>query len=67
VKETGGIKESDLSGHLDNANGGNGKNKKSDAPAGDLQEQDNQLYEALNLLKGIHLLTEAGTITRSRG
>jgi len=66
VKETGGIKEADLSGHLDNANGGKGNKKKDDAPAGDLQEQDNQLYEALNLLKGIHLLTEAGTIARPR-
>ena len=65
VKETGGVKEADLSGHLDNINGSNGR-KKNEPGAGDLQEQDNQLYEALNLLKGIHLLTESGALQRPR-
>jgi len=60
VKDIGGIKEADLSHHLDNAN--DASKKKSKENVEDLQEQDNQLYEALNLLKGIHLLTESGAI-----
>ncbi|MFL0797521.1 MAG: S41 family peptidase [Cellvibrionaceae bacterium] len=52
--------EADLSGHLDNANGGktldsnqraeNRQNDKSDIT------RDNQVFEALNLLKGLHIL-----------
>lgn len=61
LKDIGGIKEADLSGHLNNAND-TAAQKKSKAKEPDLQEQDNQLYEALNLLKGIHLLTAAGAI-----
>jgi carboxyl-terminal processing protease len=51
------VTESDLSGHLGNANG-NGKNnkEKSKAPESKLLAQDNQLYEALTLLKGINIL-----------
>jgi carboxyl-terminal processing protease len=59
VKDTGSIKEADLSRHVDNPND---KQKKARAKVEDLLEQDNQLYEALNLLKGIHLLTQSGAI-----
>lgn len=59
VKDIGGIKEADLSGHVDNPNE---KQKKAREKVEDLLEQDNQLYEALNLLKGIHLLTQSGAI-----
>ncbi|TDG15623.1 S41 family peptidase [Seongchinamella unica] len=48
------VTESDLSRHLDNANGSSGvKNKK---PASSLLGSDNQLYEALTLLKGLNVL-----------
>lgn len=47
------VTEADLSGHLDNA-GGNGERQR--APASDLLARDNQLYEALTLLKGINVL-----------
>jgi len=54
------VKEADLSGHLSN---GNGKKSKKSAEAGDeaeesLAETDYQLYEALNLLKGLAIQRE---------
>ena len=52
--EAGRISEADLSGHLGNANGND--KKKSKAPESKLLAQDNQLYEALTLLKGINIL-----------
>lgn len=58
------IKESDLSGHLGNGNGTSGKEKKNnDKKEGDKEEEslsrsDYQLYEALNLLKGLALQQE---------
>jgi carboxyl-terminal processing protease len=50
------IKESDLKGHLTNGN------KKTKAPVKNdrekiLPEKDFQLYEALNLLKGLHIIS----------
>ncbi len=56
------IKEADLSGHLPNGNG----DKKGKAPAkgdkkkkpGSLAQSDYQLYEALNLLKGLAIQRE---------
>ncbi len=48
------ISEADLSGHLSNANGTE-KNKKS-AVSKELLTDDNQLYEALALLKGLNIL-----------
>jgi len=54
------VKEADLSGHLSN---GNGKKSKKSAEEGDeeeesLVEKDYQLYEALNLLKGLAIQRE---------
>lgn len=49
------ITEADLSGHLDNANGG-GKGKKAKMAASELLADDNQLNEALALLKGLNIL-----------
>ncbi len=48
------VTEADLSGHLDNANGSSGK--KNRKPASALLARDNQLYEALTLLKGLNVL-----------
>ena len=53
------ITEKDLSGHLDNANGnGNGKSTRTSERQVDnkLLATDNQLYEALTLLKGLNVL-----------
>lgn len=58
------VKEADLSGHLDN---GNGKNKskskddkkdgkKKDEPELSLAQRDYQLFEALNVLKGMSIV-----------
>lgn len=59
LKTRGGVTEADLQGRLDNANGGEAQNSKSRADAhskkGDLFAEDNQLFEALNLLKGVNL------------
>ncbi|MCG3171797.1 MAG: hypothetical protein CALGDGBN_03495 [Pseudomonadales bacterium] len=52
------LSEADLAGHLENGNGttekGRRERRATPAAAG-LRTQDNQLYEALNLLKGIAL------------
>ena len=47
------ISEADLSGHLGN---GNGKTKKTRRVTSELLKDDNQLYEALALLKGLNIL-----------
>tara|TARA_R110002124_G_scaffold72861_4_gene195729 strand:- start:1377 stop:2687 length:1311 start_codon:yes stop_codon:yes gene_type:complete len=47
------ITEADLSGHLGNVNG---KSKKKKTEASPLLSDDNQLYEALALLKGLNIL-----------
>lgn len=51
------VTEADLAGHLDNANGGEDNDAKSRAArsqsSADIASRDNQLFEALNLLKGI--------------
>lgn len=58
-----GIAEADLSGHLSN---GNGEERNSQSSNNDEKEalfnRDNQLYEALNLLKGIHILSRKQTV-----
>jgi carboxyl-terminal processing protease len=52
------ITEADLRGHLANSNGGdeNGSQARAKAAGDQLKEQDYQLFEALNLLRGIALL-----------
>jgi carboxyl-terminal processing protease len=58
--ESGRIKERDLAGHLDNASS-EGESGLADSRS--LLSSDNQLYEALTLLKGINILAprrEAG-------
>jgi carboxyl-terminal processing protease len=54
---SGQITEADLSGHLGNGNGDSKKPRASTAKlASELLASDNQLYEALTLLKGINIL-----------
>jgi carboxyl-terminal processing protease len=49
------ITEADLSGHLNNGNGASEK-KKGKQSSSELLVDDNQLYEALALLKGLNIL-----------
>ena len=58
-----GFSENDLNGHLSNPNGDeestSGTEKKEGAPTSDnLAETDFQLYEALNLLKGLRIMNQ---------
>ncbi|MCK4742553.1 MAG: S41 family peptidase [Sulfuriflexus sp.] len=57
-KAIGRLKEADLSGHLSNGNGKKDKkkSKSKDKKEIPLSEKDFQLYEALNLLKGMNIL-----------
>lgn len=57
------VREADLSGHLDNANGNSSEEEdqtktktKTKSVANKLLSVDNQLYEALTLLKGLNVL-----------
>ncbi len=55
----GMLKESDLSGHLENKTNDEKNNTKKDKDALlTLVKSDYQLYEALNMLKGLHILNE---------
>jgi carboxyl-terminal processing protease len=65
------VKEADLSRHLENPNGTGAKNKKGNSDAdvkseeeaatdeATLASKDYQLYEALNLLKGLYILQQS--------
>ena len=55
------LKEADLSGHLDNGNGDaedGTAGEKDDSGNGGLAQSDYELYEALNMLKGLAILQE---------
>ena len=54
------LTEADLSGHLDNAGGNTETSEEVTKTASSLLSTDNQLYEALTLLKGLNIL-QAGT------
>ncbi|MDJ0834606.1 MAG: peptidase S41, partial [Gammaproteobacteria bacterium] len=62
-ENNGSVSEKDLSGHLENPV--NGDQEETDQPAStevddkddDLSESDYQLFEALNLLKGLTIAT----------
>jgi carboxyl-terminal processing protease len=51
------VTEADLAGHLDNAGGNTESSQTSRETASALLGSDNQLYEALTLLKGLNILT----------
>jgi carboxyl-terminal processing protease len=58
IKASGGITEADLQGHLSSSNGNESDSKKRESKTKEtLFNSDNQLYEALNLLKGLHILS----------
>lgn len=61
VRNTSGISEASLSGHLENGNGKKEsketeKSEDDNAPSTELQNTDSQLYEAITLLRGLNLL-----------
>lgn len=60
ITRSGGVTEADLNGHLQNANGGkeNGSVNRKNNGGEDLQVRDNQLYEALSLLKGLNIMAQ---------
>lgn len=51
------FKEADLQGHLSNGSKQKSKTGKNASSDTELFNQDNQLYEALNLLKGLHIIS----------
>lgn len=57
LRNRGRTTEADLQGRLDNGNGGDAVDSKTrgDRDRDDLFKRDNQMFEALNLLKGINL------------
>ncbi|MFC1681918.1 S41 family peptidase, partial [Pseudomonadota bacterium] len=55
--DSASLREEDLQGHLENENGDNGKSKKGTAASdGPSIDDDFQLREALNLLKGVNIV-----------
>jgi carboxyl-terminal processing protease len=61
VRARSGVTEADLSRHLQNGNGSDdvkSKDRKT-AKTSELQDKDSQLYEAINLIKGLHLLARS--------
>ncbi|CAH0992891.1 hypothetical protein SIN8267_03029 [Sinobacterium norvegicum] len=61
------ITEADLQGHLNNGNGGDESNsaERERRKANQLIKDDNQLFEALNLLKGINILKPAAPVAET--
>lgn len=62
--------EADLAGHLNNGNGGEERNAadraKEKEGREDLYGRDNQIFEALNVLKGLNLYAERDRMQRER-
>ncbi len=59
------VTEADLSGHLANGNGEGRRSRAAKSTASELLASDNQLYEALTLLKGINILGLRDNNTRA--
>lgn len=63
VRNRRGVTEAELSGHLHNKTGNDIDRKARNAEKSDaeesLQNRDNQLYEALNLLRGLNIFNQA--------
>ena len=67
VKPRSRVTEADLSGHLKNANGGDDiKSDDRQLTNNEMQDKDSQLYEAINMIKGLHLLKRSPTQTIER-
>jgi len=71
-KNTHRVTEADLAGHLDNAGGNENNAAKETKTANALLTSDNQLYEALSLLKGLNILSngrreQSGAQAKAKG
>lgn len=62
IESSGRTTEADLSGHLGNSNGeeeSTSKSREAERSSGEkLLSEDNQLHEALNMLKGLHIFQQ---------
>jgi carboxyl-terminal processing protease len=70
IKGRGRITEAQLAGHLGNATGGKDiksqeRDEERDTLLEDLQGKDNQLYEALNMLKGLTFFKKAEAVNNT--
>lgn len=67
IAQSGGVTEADLERHLGNSKGGKESNSKDRAnkriTSAELLKEDNQLHEALNLLKGLHIFLQSSPLT----
>lgn len=63
LSEEGRISEADLVGHLGDGDGEESEEEQSATTASKLLGTDNQLYEALTLLKGVHIFGARGDRT----
>ncbi|MGL6159473.1 S41 family peptidase [Microbulbifer sp.] len=70
VKPSSRTTEADLAGHLGNGNGGEERNsedrKREKESREDWLDRDNQIFEALNVLKGLNLYAQRDRETRAR-
>lgn len=68
--QQGDTTEADLAGHLYNVKGGSESNskmrKQKRITSAELLKEDNQLHEALNLLKGLAIFRQASPLTSSQ-
>ncbi|WP_319941622.1 S41 family peptidase [Aestuariirhabdus haliotis] len=66
IDQPRGVKEADLEGHLGNGNGGKEKpTQNTKKPINTLAQSDYQLFQALNLLKGLHISQQQKSGTKA--
>ncbi|WP_323813644.1 S41 family peptidase [Cellvibrio sp. NN19] len=70
IQEGVNTTEADLAGHLGNSKGGKESTGKERASkrisSAELLQEDNQLHEALNLLKGLHIFIQSSPLAGTR-
>ncbi|HEY8938646.1 MAG TPA: S41 family peptidase, partial [Cellvibrio sp.] len=66
IQQSNGTTEADLARHLGNGKGGKESNRKEREQkrlsSAELLKEDNQLHEALNLLKGLHIFIKTSPL-----
>lgn len=69
IAQSSGVTEADLERHLGNSKGGKESNSKDRAnkriTSAELLKEDNQLHEALNLLKGLHIFLQSSPLANA--
>lgn len=70
IQKSAGTTEADLDRHLGNSKGGKESNSKDRATkrisSAELLKEDNQLHEALNLLKGLHIFIQSSPLATAK-